>query len=190
MAIYTGRFEKLPPNPRFPNQDPTAYLKTDKQTDAEVRETLKTWCEYLATIAFSQADSIKYDNPGLTKSQAQKAGWATVDQAIRLNCDEPNTPIGADPQVYTTEYITKFCLRELAAIQKNGKPKDIKQSIIERHNWQVVHIAYARFNIESEADIKQEVLDWIDSRAIDVQVNAPQIPTRSQRLLGSIFDGL
>jgi len=190
MTIYTGRWEQLPPNPRYPDQEPTAYVKTDAGTANDIRETLNTWCEFLATIAFSQADQVKYDNPRLTKSQAQKAGWATVDAAIRLNCDEPDTPVGNDPQVYTTEQIVKFCLKELKARQKNGKLKDVKKSIIDRHNWQVVHIAYTRFNIESESDITDELLDWIDARTIDIQRDAPLPLTASQRRLGSIFEGL
>jgi len=190
MTIYTGRWDQLPPNPRYPDQEPTAYVKTDAGTATEIRDALNSWCEYLATIAFDQARVVKHSTPGLTKTQAQRAGWATIDAAIRLNADDPDQPVGHDPQAYTTEQIVKFCLRELKARQNNGRLKDVKKSIIDRHNWQVVHIAYTRFNIEKTADITPEVLDWIDARSIDIQRDAPVPLTASQRRLGSIFEGL
>ena len=188
MAIYTGHWDQLPPNPRFPDQEATRYLRANRETNIEIRETLKTWCEYLATIAFSQADSIRYDHPQLTKSQAQKQAWATLDQAIRLNCDDPDTPIGEDPQVYSMEYTIKFCLKELESKKKDGKPKDVKKSIVDRHNWQVVHWAYAKFNVETQDDLTQEFFDWVDSRLIDVQTSVPATPSRAAKMLDSIFN--
>ena len=187
MTVYTGHWEQLEANPKYPDQEPTAYLRANKEVNAEMRDTLKVWCEYLSTMAFAQVDSIRYDNPKITKSQALKMAWATLDQAIRLNCDEPDRPVGQDPQVYGMEYTIKFCLKELAALQKNGKPKDIKQSIVDRHNWQVVHWAFAKWDITQESDITDAIVDWLEPRLIDVQTNPQPTLSRANRQLNNIF---
>jgi hypothetical protein len=97
------------------------------------------------------------------------------------------SPIGDDPQVYTTKYINKVCKKELGAFQKNGKLKDIKKSMVDRHNWQVVHWAMAKYGIETIADITDDQLNWIEDRVVDVQTNPTTTPSRASQALSKIF---
>jgi hypothetical protein len=185
--LYQGRWAQMPINGRFPTQDPTRYLKTDRETDLEIRETLQMWCEYVACYMQAEADAIRAEQTQLTAAQARKIAWATIDHALKSQADSQE-PIELDPQVYSTEYIVKFCLRELQAVQNSGLPKDVKRSMVNRHNWQVVHWAYSRFGITCAADITPACWEWMDQRLIDVQAELPAVQTRASRLLDSVFD--
>ena len=185
MTIYKGHWEQLPPNPKYPEQEPTAYIRASAGTQEEIRDRLDTWTNGITSIVNDQAEDIK-EQYGCSIAIARETAWQEIDSALQGISD--GAPIGDDPQVYTTKHVIKVCKKELVARQKNGKLKDIKKSLVDRHNWQVIHWAFAKFGIETTADVKDEHLDWIEERVVDVQTNPTTQPTRASRVLDSIFN--
>jgi hypothetical protein len=182
MTIFRGHWEQMPENPNYISQEPTQYLRATAEVTADVRETMTVWTEYLSTTMNALADNIRYDDATKTKSQARNEAWAVIDDAV--HAFQTPVSIGLDPRVYTTQQIVKVCVRELGALQKNGRPKDIKRSMVDRHNWQVVNWAYFKFGTEK---FTEEQLDWIEDRVIDIQVNTVATETKSQRMLREMF---
>jgi hypothetical protein len=184
MTIYRGHWEELPPNPKYPNQEPTCYIRANGGTNEEIRDRLDTWCDDIARRAEELAEAIK-DQDGGSIARAREVAWSELDAMFQ---EAGGTdPIGNDPQVYTTKYIIRVCKKELVAKQKNGRLKDIKKSMVDRHNWQVCAWAKTKFGIESTDQVTNEHLDWIEDRVIDVQTNPTVAPSRGSRLLNSIF---
>jgi hypothetical protein len=184
MTVYQGHWDQLPPNPKYPDQEPTAYIRASAGTNEEIRDRLDTWSTNIINIVNDQAEDIK-EQDGTSIARAREIAWQEIDSALQAYSD--GRPIGSDPQVYTTKYCIGVCKKELQARQKNGRLKDIKKSMVDRHNWQVVHWACARFSIETLSDIEPEHLDWIEDRVIDVQSTPVATTTRSQRMLNQVF---
>ena len=186
MTIYKGHWDQLEPNPKFPEQVPTEYIRASASTQEEIRDKLDTWCDSIARKAEELAEAIKEDDGG-SIAQAREVAWAELD--VMLQQAGGTDPVGVDPQVYTTKKIISVCKKELVAQQKNGKLKDVKRSLVDRHNWQVVAWAFAKYGIECAEHITPEQLDWIGERVVDVQNNPTTTvaPTRASRVLNSIF---
>lgn len=184
MTIYKGHWDQLPPNPKYPNQEPTAYIRASASTNEEIRDRLDTWCDDITRKAEELAESIK-DQDGGSIARARDIAWHEIDTMLQEQSD--GKPVVNDPQVYTTKYITKVCKKELEAKQKNGRLKDIKKSMVDRHNWQVVHWAMAKYGIETIADITDDQLNWIEDRVVDVQTNPTTTPSRASQALSKIF---
>jgi hypothetical protein len=184
MTIYKGHWDQLEPNPKFPDQEPTEYIRASAGTQEEIRDKLDTWCNDITRKAEELAEAIKEEDGG-SIAQAREVAWAELDAMLQQAGG--TEPIGVDPQVYTTKKIISVCKKELVAQQKNGKLKDVKRSLVDRHNWQVVAWAQAKYGIESQEDITTKHLDWIEDRVVDVQNIVPTAAPRSQRVLNSIF---
>ena len=184
MTIYRGHWEELPPNPKYPTQTPTCYIRAAAGTNDEIRDRLDEWCNSINSKAEELAEAIK-DQDGGSIVRAREIAWQELDAMLQEQGG--SDPIGVDPQVYTTKHIINVCKKELVAKQKNGRLKDIKKSMVDRHNWQVCAWALAKFGIESIDQVTNEHLDWIEDRIIDVQTNPTAAPTRASRMLNSIF---
>ncbi|CAB4202496.1 hypothetical protein UFOVP1369_20 [uncultured Caudovirales phage] len=184
MTIYKGHWEQLPPNPKFPEQEPTEYIRASAGTQEEIRDRLDTWCDDITRKAEELADTIK-EQDGCSIAVAREIAWAELDAMLQEQGGDG--PIGVDPQVYATRHIIRVCKKELVARQKTGRLKDVKRSLVDRHNWQVCAWACAKFGIESADQITQEHLDWIEDRVVDVQNNPTTAPIRANRVLNSIF---
>lgn len=184
MTVYRGHWEQLPPNPKFPEQEPTEYIRASAGTQEEIRDRLDTWCDRISAKAEQLADAIK-EQDGIPIASARQLAWAELDAMLQEAGG--SEPIGVDPQVYTTRHIIQVCKKELVARQKTGKLKDVKRSLVDRHNWQVCAWAIARYGIESVDQITDEHLDWIEDNIIDVQSNPTTAPVRVNRALASIF---
>jgi hypothetical protein len=184
MTIYRGHWEQLPPNPKFPEQEPTEYIRASAGTQEEIRDRLDTWCDRIASKAEQLADTIK-EQDAIPIAVARQQAWAELDAMLQEQGGYE--PIGVDPQVYTTKHIIQVCKKELVARQKTGKLKDVKRSLVDRHNWQVCAWACARYNIESVDQITDEHLDWIEDNIIDVQSNPATPSVKNNRTIASIF---
>jgi hypothetical protein len=184
MTIYKGHWEQLPPNPKYLDQTPTAYIRASAGTQEEIRDRLDTWSTSINIWVTHESEDIK-EEFGCSIADARKVAWHKIDSALQGVSN--GEPIGVDPKVYTTKYIVDYCQKELTAKQNNGRLKDIKKSIVDRHNWQVVHWAYAKFGIETPEQVTNEHLDWIEDRVIDVQTNPETPRSRGDRAVDSIF---
>jgi len=184
MTIYKGHWEQLPPNPKFPEQEPTEYIRASASTQEEIRDRLDTWCDRISAKAEELADTIK-EQDGISIAVARTQAWAEIDAMLQEAGG--SDPIGVDPQVYTTKHIIQVCKKEIVARQKTGKLKDVKRSLVDRHNWQVCAWAIVRYGIESIDQITDEHLDWIEDNCIDVQSNPATPPVKNNRTIASIF---
>lgn len=168
MAQYIGSWRVMPANPRFPEQQPTRYLRAQPTVVLEVREQIQNWCDYVRTLVDESAASIKFDEPLLTPAQARTRAWLAMDRNFstvhEIIYGYPRTEIGNDPRVYTIREMISFAERELAARRDTGQLKDIKASIIDRHNWMVIMSGWTH----DGGRLTDRMLAWIDQRAIDI----------------------
>ena len=99
MTVYKGQWEQLASNPKYPNQEPTAYIRASAGTQEEIRDRLETWADGITSIVNDQAEDIK-EQFGCSIAVARKTAWQEIDSALQSASD--GTPIGVDPQVYST----------------------------------------------------------------------------------------
>lgn len=100
----------------------TAYMRGSRREQQRLREHMLEFCDRFHKMA----DSL--------------GSWATL--AEQLNLPRGRLPvIGTDPRGYTLFDIITDIESQLTGSQKNGQPKDIPLSMIERVNWLTDHIS-------------------------------------------------